>query len=693
MSANLAHRLRFLVAAIALALLTTASPSSAQSPWQEKANSAARLHLAVAAGGQIVAGVEVRLAEGWKTYWRSAGSTGLPPVLSIDGSDNVRSIDLVFPAPERFVAFGIEALGYSEHVTFPITVERRNLEEGARLSLTADLLVCGTVCVPERFTFDTLIPADPTFLPSVSDTPIWDALARVPLSAIDQDVVLSQLAAAGEDVVVTLKAFGERSTGLDGALIVAEMPDEDPLIGTLERAGGGLFKARLPVADPPAIGSLLRLTVVGDSEALDLSGTVTTAAAFKEGASTRPGLATIVLIAFLGGLILNAMPCVLPVLSLKLAALGRTAHLERRQQRLAFLFTAAGILAFVGLLAGVLGALKALGQDVFWGMQFQAPAFVAFIFVIFALMTLNLAGLFEVRLPSVVQNRLGRLGRTGDFADGFVIALIATPCSAPFLGTAISFGLAGGPRDLAIAFAALGTGFAFPYLAVALVPRAAFFLPRPGRWMLWLQRVLVLPMLAVLVWLGSILLGQAGVAALAATLTTAVLVAVAAALRSRTLGAMSAAVALAAVIFVTVGGPSTATGTAETAGQEHWQAFDRAAIDGHVADGHVVFVDVTADWCITCLYNKAAALDRDPVITALSRDDTIAMRADWTLPDDRIAAFVKAQGRYGIPLNVAFGPARPKGVLLPEILTVSSVLGAITEAQGDTVEPIAAIKE
>ena len=686
-------RLASLLAAIMLALLATASPSNAQSPWQEKANSAARLHLAAAAGGQIVAGLEVRLAEGWKTYWRSAGSTGLPPVLSIVGSDNVRSIDLVFPAPERFVAFGIEALGFSENVTFPIAVERKNRAQGAKLSLAADLLVCGTVCVPERFTFDTLIPADPTFLPSVVDTPLADALARVPISAIDRDVVLSQLAAVAEGLSVTLKAFGERSTSLDGALIVAEIPDEDPLIGTLERAGGGLFTARLPATAPPAIGSSLRLTVAGESEALDLSGTVTRGVSSAEGASALPGFATIVLIAFLGGLILNAMPCVLPVLSIKLAALGRTAHLERRQQRLAFLFTAVGILAFVALLAGVLGALKALGQDVFWGMQFQAPAFVAFIFVIFALITLNLAGLFEVRMPSFVQNRLGRLGRTGDFADGFVIALIATPCSAPFLGTAISFGLAGGPRDLAIAFAALGIGFAFPYLAVALAPRAAFFLPRPGRWMLWLQRVLVLPMLAVLVWLGSVLLGQAGLAALGATLTAALLVAVAAALRSRAFAVTSAAAALAAVIFVIVGGPSTATGTAETAGQEHWQAFDRATIDGHVAHGHVVFVDVTADWCITCLYNKAAALDRDPVVAALSRNDTIAMRADWTLPDDRIADFVKSQGRYGIPLNVAFGPARPEGVLLPEILTVSSVLGAIAEAQGDTVEPIAAVKE
>lgn len=676
-----------LVAALAIAAVPQAF---ATTPWQEKANSAARLHVASAGDGSVVAGLEVRLADGWKTYWRSAGSTGLPPALSTDGSQNVEAIELVFPAPERFVAFGIEALGYSERVTFPIRVEREDPRRGATVSLVADLLVCGTVCVPERFAFEALIPADPAFLPALGETPTDKAMARVPVPALDRDVALSQLTAVENGLSVELKAFGETGGALSGALLVAEIPDEDPLIGALVPVGDGLYRGTLEAAEPPPLGSRLRLTVVGADVALDLTGAVT---AFVEG-EARGGSAVwaIVLIAFLGGLLLNVMPCVLPVLSIKLAALGRTAHLERRHQRLAFLATAAGILVFVGLLAAVLGALKALGQDVFWGMQFQSPTFVALIFVLFALMTLNLAGLFELRLPAGLQNRLGRLGRTGDFADGFVIALIATPCSAPFLGTAISFGLAGGPGDLALSFAALGMGFAFPYLAVAIAPRAAFFLPRPGAWMRWVQRGLVLPMLAVLVWLGSILVAQAGLAALAAAVAAVLLAGAAARRPSRPLTAASVAVGLAAIVFVGFGSAMTGAATDEPVEAAHWQAFDRVAIDEHVADGHVVFVDVTADWCITCLYNKAAAMDRDPVVAVLERDDTFAMRADWTLPDEAIAAFVKAQGRYGIPLNVAYGPGRPGGVLLPEILTVNSVLAAIDEARGRP-QTVASTKE
>lgn len=688
------HRLlRFagLFAGFLFLAVSVSSPAEATSPWQEKASSAARLHLA-SDGSNIFAGLEVRLEEGWKTYWRSAGSTGLPPSLDAEGSENVAALDLAFPAPERFVAFGIEALGYSERVTFPITVERADPSLGATLSLTAEILVCSTVCVPERFDFDAVIPADTSFLPALSDTPIKAALARVPVAAIDEDVALSRLATDTNAVMVELKAFGESAADLRNALIVAEIPDEDPLMGRLKPTGGGLFAASLDASKLPPVGSNLRITVAGDDKALELIGSVTQALPLKT-TSRLPGLPAIVVIAFLGGLILNVMPCVLPVLSIKLASLGRAASLGNNQQRLAFLATAAGILAFVGLLGAVLGVLKALGQDVFWGMQFQSPTFVTLVFVLFALMTLNLAGLFELRLPAVLQAKLGRIGRTGDFADGFVIALIAMPCSAPFLGTAISFGLAGGTGDLALSFAALGIGFAFPYLAVAVAPRAAFFFPKPGRWMRWLQRILVLPMLVVLVWLGSILVAQAGVVALAAAIGVACVTVAVARRPTRGLAAAGLAAAVAAVVFVAVNGPSPSAESNRISEKALWQPFDRSVIDRHVRDGQVVFVDVTADWCITCLYNKAAALDREAVVEALARDDTIAMRADWTRPDETIAAFVKSQGRYGIPLNVAFGPSRREGVLLPEILTVEIVLDAIDEARGGAASTIVSTRE
>ncbi|RAH96218.1 copper-binding protein [Acuticoccus sediminis] len=673
---------RFILSLSLVLSLTVAAVAA--TPWQERSNSAARLHVAVNDDGQIVAGLEVRLDDGWKTYWRSAGSTGLPPQIDTEGSVNVASFRVAYPAPERFVAFGIEALGYSHTVTFPVTIERSNADQGARLALRAGLLVCGRVCVPERYEFSTPVPADLALLPRAEDTPIADAMAKVPVPALDADVALALLAATEEGLSVTLKAFGDRAPRLDDALIVAEVEGEDPLIGRLAHRGGGRFAATLAGPTLPSPGTEVRLTVAGKGLALDLSGTVATAVIPTAAPTAEParGLVAIFLIAFLGGLILNAMPCVLPVLSIKVAALGRATILERRQQRLAFLATAGGIAVFIILLGSVLSALKALGRDVFWGMQFQEPVFVALLFGLFVLMTLNLAGIFEFRPPAGLQNRLGRFGRTGDFADGFVIALVATPCSAPFLGTAIGFGLAGGPGELAVAFAALGAGFAAPYLAIAAIPQTVSVLPKPGQWMAWLQRALALPMLGVVVWLAWILDSQAGADALAAAAVAALAVAVAANRPRRVTVVLGAAVVVASTVYVATDVGST-TPPEHTVEAGEWKTFDRAAIESHVTKGHVVFVDVTADWCITCVYNKAAALDRDAVRIELARPDTVAMRADWTLPDDAIADFVKAQGRYGIPLNVAFGPAAPEGILLPEILTVSTVLDAIATARGD----------
>ncbi|WP_075223100.1 protein-disulfide reductase DsbD family protein [Acuticoccus yangtzensis] len=665
--------------ACALILLAPFSASAvAATPWQEGANSAARLHIARDVSGDIVAGLEVRLEDGWKTYWRSAGSTGLPPRIQTEGSQNVGEARVVFPAPERFVAFGIEALGYEHGVTLPLRINLADPARGARLDVQADFLVCGKVCIPTHFSFAATIPADPSFLPAIADTAIAAALARVPRPALDENVALAQLVPAAEGLKVELKSFGDGGD-LTGALIVAEVEGANPLIGKLGARGGGRFTATLRgVPLPP--GTAVRLTVADEDLALDLSGTVTDAVA-AEPTTSGYSLAAILAIAFLGGLILNVMPCVLPVLSIKVAALSRAAALDRGQQRLAFLATAGGIVTFIAVLAVALGTLKAFGRDVFWGMQFQEPLFVGFLFALLALMTLNLAGVFEIRLPDGMQNRLGRLGRTGDFADGFVIALLATPCSAPFLGTAIAFGLAGGASALAATFAALAAGFAFPYVLVAAVPGATRLLPKPGRWMARLQRALVVPMLAVVAWLGSILFAQVGVGVLIALATGSL--AVAAVLRRprpATVGLGGVVIAACVLVVVANVGSASVSGPSGNAG--HWQPFDREVIEGHVARGHVVFVDVTADWCITCVYNKAAALDREPVEALLARPDTVAMRADWTRPDDAIAAFVKDHGRYGIPLDVAYGPAAPNGIVLPEILTIDAVRNAIAAARG-----------
>jgi len=346
-------------------------------------------------------------------------------------------------------------------------------------------------------------------------------------------------------------------------------------------------------------------------------------------------------VALLGGLILNLMPCVLPVLSIKI--LGALSHggAERGHVRAAFLASAGGIVVSFLALAGAAVAVKSAGAAVGWGIQFQQPVFLAVMIALLLLFATNLWGLFEIRLPSALMS-VGASGAAhhtllGHFLSGAFATLLATPCSAPFLGTAVGFALARGPAEITAIFAALGLGMALPYLAVAAWPGLATRLPKPGAWMLTVKKAMGAALAATALWLASILATQTGF-----------------------LGAATEA----------------AAGKADIA----WAAFDEAAIARNVAEGKVVFVDVTADWCITCKVNKAAVVERGAVAQLLSSGSVVAMRADWTKPDDAIARYLAGFDRYGIPFNAVYGPGAPQGVALSELLTEAEVLAALEKA-------------
>ena len=266
---------------------------------------------------------------------------------------------------------------------------------------------------------------------------------------------------------------------------------------------------------------------------------------------------------------------------------------------------------------------------------------------------------------------------TGHFLTGALATLLATPCSAPFLGTAVGFALARGPLEILAIFAVLGLGLALPYLAISAWPGLATRLPRPGTWMIALRRLMGLALLGTAVWLLSVLAVQVG---WVAALLVGVLLALFAAVLFFGAGRRPALVLLAglallpAAVFAPAAFP-TATARAVLAGGV-WQPLQSAAIAGLVADGQVVFVDVTADWCITCQVNKSLVIERDPVATRLGESLVTTMRGDWTLPSDQITAYLATFGRYGIPFNAVYGPGLPQGRALPELLTSDVVLGS-----------------
>jgi suppressor for copper-sensitivity B len=400
-------------------------------------------------------------------------------------------------------------------------------------------------------------------------------------------------------------------------------------------------------------------------------------------------------LALLGGLILNLMPCVLPVLSIKLLSVVSHGGRGRRSIRVSFLASAAGILfSFLVLAAGAL-ALKAAGLAVGWGIQYQQPAFLSAMALLVTLFACNLLGWFEIPLPAWLGGLAGPGGSSGGgghslgghFATGAFATLLATPCSAPFLGTAVGFALARGPLEILLIFGMLGLGLALPYLAVAAFPGLAGRLPRPGPWMVVLRRILGLALAGTAVWLLTVLAAQVGAtgALLAGGLLLGVglLFFLGGRLRGPVLAASVSALALAAVALpVGIGATARPEPAPAAAATGDWRPLDPAEIGRLVAAGKVVFVDVTADWCITCQVNKKLVLERDEVAERLDSKAVVTMRGDWTLPSDEITAYLTGYGRYGIPFNAVFGPGAPDGTLLPELLTVETVLDALDAAAG-----------
>jgi suppressor for copper-sensitivity B len=412
---------------------------------------------------------------------------------------------------------------------------------------------------------------------------------------------------------------------------------------------------------------------------------------------TATGLPWMLVLALLGGLILNAMPCVLPVLSLKVFGLVRSAGHGRSEVVRGALSTSAGILVSFWALALAAVAARSAGAAVGWGVQFQRPGFVAFLAVVVVLFCLNLWGLFEISLPE----RMARVGATGPregaaghFVSGLFATLMATPCSAPFLGTAIGFALAQETPVILAIFTAVGIGMSLPYLLLAAAPGTARFLPRPGAWMETVRGIMGFLLAAAAVWLFYVLSSQMSPERVAAVQLGLLGLALFTWLRHRGFTGtslrnaagvgMAAAVAVTLALAVWSGGEAPAQATETTEGLIRWEPFDRGKAEQLATGGQLVFVDVTADWCFTCKVNERLVLNTPEVAGTFEEHGVVPMKADWTNRDDTIGQFLAEHGRYGIPFYVLYRPGQEPHVF-SELLTKESVLAAVKAAKAGSV--------
>jgi thiol:disulfide interchange protein DsbD len=638
---------------------------------------------AVAAGGKLQVGLRLRMAPGWHTYWRNPGDAGIPAELAFTLPPGVAAGPVEWPAPQRLPEGPVMTFGYTGDLLLPVTLS--GATGALPVKLHATWLICANICVPEQGDFVLELAAG-TPAPS-AEAPLFAAVAaRLPRplpwqAHVAPDGVLS-VAGDGLSPANVAEAFffpndfGQIEHGAAQTLAV-----HDGWFGlTLQPAAG--FK--------PAAG-LTGVLAVTDRGGQPNFFAVTATPGPAPAVPVALALWRVLGFAFLGGLILNLMPCVFPVLAMKAIGLARLSGAERGHARAHALSYTAGVLLAFAALGLTLSLLRAAGAG--WGFQFQSPAFVVGLAWLLFAVGLNLSGVFEVggRLAGAGQSVAGRGGHFGSFATGLLAVLVATPCTAPFMGAAIAAALAAPVATGLAVFLAMGLGLAAPYLLLAGLPGLARLLPRPGAWMEVLRQALAFPMYAASAWLLWVMSQESGPEGVLAAAVGFVLLGFAGwalGLSQRSEGKgrrLARAVALAAglaTLAVLGGIAGGSNGPAPARAAEGVEPFSAARLAALRRAGRPVFVDMTAAWCVTCLVNDRVALAAPAVRAAFAARNVVFLRGDWTRQDPEITAFLRANGRDGVPLYVFYpGGERPPS-LLPQLLTEPMVLHALEQGAG-----------
>ena len=654
---------------------------------------------AVVPGGVTWVAVRQQIDKGWHTYWRNAGDAGEGPKLAWTLPAGWKAGDIVWPAPVRLLEGKapnqLAVYAYEGEVLLPVPIEvpaSAEVGQTVELKVATTFLVCADICVPEDAVMTLTLPVAATARPDARwGEAITEALAKAPKAAglnaaFQQKGQTLKLAITGPQLRGA-NAAGAYFFPYAGGVIVHQGQQ------LIERGPDGLTLT-LPLsanASPGEVSGVLALA--GASyEITAKAGPLPPGASGLGAPGKRQALPVTLLLAFLGGLILNLMPCVFPILSMKAAALAGHTHEARgaRLQGLAFL---AGVLATFVFLAGFLVGAKAAGASLGWGFHLQSPAVVAALALIMLLVALNLSGLFEVgtSVQGVGGSLSSRQGLLGAFFTGALTVVVAAPCTAPFMGPAIGIALLSSPIEAILVFLALGLGLALPFVALSFAPSLFRKLPPPGSWMNVLRRALAFPMFAAALWLVWVLSRQAGPDGLARLLAAALVVAVGAWLfglgqrRSDTrvrfpLMALALGAWVGAFLAVTVPAysqPAAAQPAASALPSERWSPERLAQLR---AEGRPVFVNFTADWCLTCKVNEGAALATDQTAEAFAQAGAVYLVADWTNRDAAIAQALAERGRAGVPLYLVYpkGGGEPKA--LPQLLTPGMVAEAVREA-------------
>ena len=640
---------------------------------------------AIVPGQKFQVGLLLEMAPGWHTYWQYSGDSGLPTTIRWNLPEGFSAGPIQWPVPQAKVEPGdIQVYAYSGQVLLLATITPpANVAGNATLSADASWLVCEEVCVPGDASLELTLPVAKSAIPA--NTTLFEEF-RSQLPSRDASPFELIWKRTGETLSLQVK---NAPAGMQLALY--PLPTENQIVGhpsflppdTLSIKAASPFTGVLSTGEGPA----RRAWIVSEKASASPAATNQTATL---------SLWIALFYGFLGGLILNLMPCVLPVISLKIFGFIKQAEDSRRSIFLHGLAFGAGIFVWFLGLAAVIIALKSGGSEVTWAFQFQNPWFNVAIGSVVFVFALNLAGVFEFVLPGKASNAMENASSTGglagSFFQGIFATLLATPCTAPFLGSALGFAFSQSAAVILGMFVAVASGMALPYLLLSASPGWLKFLPRPGAWMERLKQFMAFPLLATLVWILSILGGQRGTEGVVWFCAFLLCLAFACWLLGSFCGPLTSATKRTATLLLILAtlsiggwyflGEKFARIGRESPDRIAWVPFSEAKIQAELAAGRSVFVDFTADWCITCKFNERTAIDT-PTIRALLKEKNITpLKADWTNANPEITAALKSFGRVGVPFYIIYPASNPAApIILPELLSESLLADALKKTR------------
>jgi thiol:disulfide interchange protein/DsbC/DsbD-like thiol-disulfide interchange protein len=666
---------------------------------------------AIVPGHSVWVALELDIRDGWHTYWRNPGDSGQATSLAWSLPPGFTAGEIVWTTPHRFELPPLVNYGYAKHAVHLVEVTApKDLKLGRTVLLQAKAswLVCSDVCVPEDANLQLNLPVSATAAADPADAALF-AAARSDLPTPEPASSSARLQ-NGQLVITLGKMWGPALSQIES---LAFYPYDEGSIEygapqALTRSNGTLELAVKAGYQPPHGGTvrgvlLATETSGGNSVAvpMEIAATFNGGAGPPAGASTPPAavpaLPSLILLAILGGLILNLMPCVFPVLSIKAIGLVEQAKKHPAAVRAKGLVFAAGVVSSMLSLAVILLALRAGGEQIGWGFQLQSPLFVTLMVYLLLAVGLNLSGVFEVGggLADIGDGLTRGDGYRASFFTGVLTTLVATPCTAPFMAAAVGAALTQSPLVALVIFASLGAGLSLPYLLLSFAPWLRRALPKPGAWMDTLKQVFAFPMYASAAWLLWVLAQQTSSLGLGAALAGAILIALAAwayqkskfsGLGGRVTAIVTAiaAVLLAVLLPLRVAGvaaASTGRAAASTPAADAWQPYDAARVAEINAAGRPLLVNFTASWCLTCLVNERNAFADSAVQEVFREKGVTLMKGDWTNRDPAITKALSSFGRAGVPLYVVYNakPGSSEPLVLPQLLTANIVHDAFAD--------------